>query len=122
MGLFHIAAYRAPHLILKRGQRKRHWTPGVLVTWLVIYDMERAEPVCQVNLSVQSDVREASLRWRDRTHTQQTLIEQLGKDLRSRSEEALRSISSELRLPDDGTAPATKPRSAQSHRLDAHRG
>ena len=55
-GVFHITLFKKPHLIRKENRHKREWTRGIFEAWLVVYDLDTSESLCQVRVSTLSDV------------------------------------------------------------------
>lgn len=111
-GVFHITQYKKPHLIRKKGKRRREWTRGLLRAWLVVYDIDSSEALCQVEIITFSDVSDEPLSIRLRAETQQRLVRELGQQLRSEAALALASVSHTLTLP-----PAESPEASASQRI-----
>jgi len=98
-GIYHVIRYGAPRLIHKIGRRRPEWVPGILDTWLAIYELYEDRPLCQVRVTVRNDTRDAPIRRRLKSQTRERLIRELGGSLRARSRIALSRISSALRMP-----------------------
>ncbi|HEY6726608.1 MAG TPA: hypothetical protein VI197_21385 [Polyangiaceae bacterium] len=107
-GVFHITLFKKPHLIRKENRRKREWTRGVFEAWLVVYDIDTSQSLCQVRVSTLSDVEGEPITIRLRPDTQRKLVRELGQQLYAESVEALGSITRVLRLDPPEIAPADK--------------
>lgn len=97
-GVFHITQFKKPHLIRKENRRRREWTRGVFEAWLVVYDIDTSESLCQVRVSTLSDVEDEPITIRLRPDTQRKLVRELGQQLYAESTHALGAISRVLRL------------------------
>ena len=97
-GVFHVTLFKKPHLIRKENRRKREWTRGIFEAWLVVYDIDASQSLCQVRVSTLSDVEGEPITIRLRPDTQRKLVRELGQQLYAESVQALRSISQVLRL------------------------
>jgi len=106
-GVFHVTLFKKPHLIRKENRRKREWTRGVFEAWLVVYDIDTSQSLCQVRVSTLSDVEDEPISIRLRPDTQRKLVRELGQQLYAESVPALGSISRVLRL-QAREVPATK--------------
>lgn len=107
-GVFHITLFKKPHLIRKENRRKREWTQGIFQAWLVVYDIDTSESLCQVRVSTLSDVEGEPITIRLRPDTQRKLVRELGQQLYAESVEALSSITQVLRLDPPEVALAEK--------------
>lgn len=104
-GVFHIVLFKKPHLIRKQNRRRREWTKGVLQAWLVVYDIDASEPLCQTRVTAVSDVDDEPISIRLRAETQRKLVAELGHQLRREARHALASISQTLTIADVATQP-----------------
>ena len=95
-GIFHITLFKKPHLIRKENKLRREWTQGILQAWLVVYDIDTNESLCQAPVTSVSDVEGEPITIRLRADTQQRLVKELGQGLRSAGARALGSISEVL--------------------------
>ena len=75
---------------------RREWTQGILQAWLVIYDIDTNESLCQVPVTSVSDVEGEPITIRLRADTQQKLVKELGQGLRTEGVRALGSITQVL--------------------------
>jgi hypothetical protein len=98
-GVYEVTEYVSPKRIHKPNRVRAEWTPGWLVAWLVVYDLESDKEICQSLLRVRNDVSEAPLGVRLKSEVRDRLIVELGKLLRSESARALGRISRVLVLP-----------------------
>lgn len=105
-GVYHVTLFKKPHLIRKENRRKREWTRGIFQAWLVVYDIDTSESLCQVRVSTLSDVEGEPISIRMRPDTQRKLVRELGQQLYAQSVPALRSISQVLQLEAPETTPA----------------
>lgn len=105
-GVFHLTLFKKAHLIRKKNRRRREWTKGVLMGWLVIYDIDASEPVCQVSVTTVNDVEDEPISIRLRPDTQRKLVHELGLQLLEEARRALPSITSVLTLPRTSVSPA----------------
>lgn len=103
-GVFHITLFKKPHLIRKENRRKREWTRGVFEAWLVVYDIDTSQSLCQARVFTSNDVEDEPITIRLRPDTQRKLVRELGQQLYAESIQALGSITQVLRLdPPEGT-------------------
>lgn len=107
-GVFHITLFKKPHLIRKENRRKREWTRGIFEAWLVVYDIDTSESLCQVRVSTLNDVEDEPITIRMRPDTQRKLVRELGQQLYAESVHALGSITRVLRLEPPEVAGADK--------------
>ncbi len=98
-GVFHVTLYKKAHLVRKKHKLHREWTRGILRAWLVVYDIDGSEPLCQKEIIAVNDVSEAPISIRLRARTQQRLVRALAYSVRSQAETTLASMSRVLRLP-----------------------
>jgi len=98
-GVFHVTLFKKAHLIRKLNKRRREWTRGVLRAWLVVYDIDTSESLCQTEIISVNEVDNEPISMRRRADTQQRLVRALGQQLREQAAERLASISSALVLP-----------------------
>ena len=97
-GVFHITQFKKSHLIRKENRLRREWTRGMLEAWLVVYDIDTSESLCQVHLSTLNDVEGEPITIRLRPDTQRKLVRELGEQLYAESVQALGTITRVLRL------------------------
>ena len=102
----HVLGYNEPRLTRKPAALRRHWTPGVLDTMLLVYDLRDGQPLCQVRTTVRNDVSDAPILIRLRSDTREALKLQLADRWRETAARRLGQITSYLQLP----APPTDPR------------
>lgn len=107
-GVFHITLFKKPHLIRKENRRKREWTRGIFEAWLVVYDIDTSQSLCQVRVSTLNDVEDEPITIRLRPDTQRKLVRELGQQLYAESVQALDSITQVLRLDPPEVAAADK--------------
>lgn len=107
-GVFHITQFKKSHLIRKENRLRREWTRGMLEAWLVVYDIDTSESLCQVHVSTLNDVEGEPITIRLRPDTQRKLVRELGEQLYTESVEALGTITRVLRLEAAPTAAASK--------------
>ena len=99
MGVYHVLDFRQPRWVHKINRLHPEWLRGTLLAWLVVYDLRSDDALCQVQITVHNDVRNASVRIRLRSDTRNELVTQLGTKLREETTAALRQITSVLRVP-----------------------
>jgi len=97
-GVFHITQFKKSHLIRKENRLRREWTRGTLEAWLVVYDIDTSESLCQVHVSTLNDVEGEPITIRLRPDTQRKLVRELGEQLYAESVPALSTITRVLRL------------------------
>jgi hypothetical protein len=97
--IYEVTEYVSPKRIFKPNRARPEWTPGFLVAWLVVYDLDRGTDICQTLLRVQNDVSEAPLGVRLKSEVRDRLIVELGKELHHESARALERMSRVLRIP-----------------------
>jgi len=119
-GIFHITLFKKPHLIQKQNKLRREWTQGILQAWLVVYDIDTNESLCQAPVTSINDVEGEPISIRLRPDTQQKLVKELGEGLRAEGARALGSISEvlafdESALGSPGPELASLPRGAATH-------
>jgi hypothetical protein len=102
LGVYHVTEYAGPELVLRVGELRRKWAPGVLRAWLVLYDLAAKERLCAVDLTVQSDPGGAPTSSRLRSETRQRLEVELGRNLVRSARQRLADLTSELRWPAGG--------------------
>lgn len=105
-GVFHITQFKKSHLIRKENRLRREWTRGTLEAWLVVYDIDTSESLCQVRVATLNDVEGEPITIRLRPDTQRKLVRELGEQLYAESVQALGTITRVLRLapPEPSTA------------------
>jgi len=97
-GVFHITQFKKSHLIRKENRLRREWTQGMLEAWLVVYDIDTSESLCQVRVATLNDVEGEPITIRLRPDTQRKLVRELGEQLYAESVQALGTITRVLRL------------------------
>jgi hypothetical protein len=112
-GVFHITQFKKPHLIRKKGRHRREWTRGLLRAWLVVYDIDSSDALCQAEVVTLNDVTDEPLSIRLRAETQRRLVRELGQQLRGEAETALAFMSHTLTLP----APLDRNNAAAAQRV-----
>ena len=99
LAVAHVINYGEPLLTRKPNARRRHWVPGVLDTMLVVYDIRKSEPLCQVRVTVRNDTTDAPVWIRLRSDTREDLKRQLGDEWHVKAVTELGQISSFFRWP-----------------------
>ena len=95
----HITSYSKPHVFRRKGVIRSEWDAGTIGGRLVVYDLERAAPLCQSWLSVRGDATGAPLRRRLREMTRNRLHKEL-LDLTWKSmKDKLAQLSANLEMP-----------------------
>jgi hypothetical protein len=99
-GIFHVTEYASPQLKHRAGKMRPEWSPGMLVSWLLVHDFETGELICQTKLSVQNDVRDEPIGARTKSTVRERLVMELALETRQKSIKALARITSVLKLPE----------------------
>jgi hypothetical protein len=102
LGVYHVTEYTGPELVLRVGEPRRKWAPGVLRAWLVLYDLDTKQRLCAVDLTVRSDPQGAPTSSRLRSETRQRLEVEFGRSLVRQARQRLAELTSELRWPAGG--------------------
>jgi hypothetical protein len=98
VGVFHIVDYAAPQRIRRIDRPKPEWIAGVLVAAFTVYDLDRHDPQCHVQLVVRNDVKDVPLSRRLQARVRERLIDELADLLHSEAERAIGGITRELTL------------------------
>lgn len=80
-----VNGYAAPRLILKRGETRRRWVPGVLSGRLVLYEEARGTGWCESKMLVPNDIDEVPISLRQKSGAQRGLTAALGTEARARA-------------------------------------
>ncbi len=102
LGVYHVTEYAGPELVLRVGELRRKWAPGILRAWLVLYDLTTKQRLCAADITVRSDTEGAPISSRLRSETRQRLEVELGKSLVQKARGRLGELTSELRWPAGG--------------------
>jgi hypothetical protein len=104
LGVYHLTEFRGADLILKLGDLKRSWWPGIFRAWFVIYDLGDQEALCSFEVQVRNDVRDAPIRSRLRSETRARLEAELGRAATDAMRLGLAKVTSALMAPIRGKA------------------
>jgi hypothetical protein len=96
LGVYHVTEFRGPDLILKLGDLRRSWLPGIFRAWFVIYDLVDQETLCSFEVQVKSDTRDAPIRSRLRSETRARLEAELGRSATDAARVGLAKVTGAL--------------------------
>ncbi len=100
LGVFRITQYHPSRLVRKRGERRRHWTPGFISAWLTVHDLEQPGFGCQIQVKAWLHPGDAPVSRRLEAKTEEQLMFDLAALLIDRSKAQLATVSRALRFPE----------------------
>ncbi len=99
LGVFHIVHYKEPELTYSPRKNRREWTPGNVIAWLVVHDLETGDAVCQTSLRAQNRINDGASNSQVREVVRSKLQNELILGLQTASVVALRRITHRFTLP-----------------------
>ena len=95
----HVVNYEGARLVRKKNELRRSWIPGVIDTWLGVYEVGEDVALCGGRVTVRNDVTDAPIRLRLRTMTRDRLVSQLTERWQSQARELVARVAPSLRWP-----------------------
>lgn len=99
LGVFHVLHYKQPIFAYNARKNRRVWTPGHIIAWLVIHDLDQGNALCQTALRAKNHVHLGTQAAHARELTRTKLEVELADTLRTEAQGALERITRELTLP-----------------------
>lgn len=111
--VFHVIHHEPARVIHKLGQIRPEWVPGVLSAWLVIHRANDLEPLCQTQIVVQNQLKDAPLSRRLRPELMARFERELYAQSWAEAKSRLTRISRTFHLPAAPVAPQGEPTGAE---------